>query len=135
MNRNNQLVGALVSSIQGILTVVLLCRDILMVMSTEVICPKGCLANLVFGGVLNHLLLLLLPPPPLAAPTSKSKPEAKPSREQVHLEIDAILRDAEQRRLKRSEQERQMNDAMLTTIFKAVHEDSIPESYLGDLFH
>ena len=33
------------------------------------------------------------------------------TRGQVQTEIDTILRDAEQRRLKRSEQERQMHDA------------------------
>ena len=27
-----------------------------------------------------------------------------------------------------------MHDAMLTTIFKAVHDDSVPESYLGIYF-
>ena len=31
----------------------------------------------------------------------------------------------------RSEQGRQTHDAMLTTIFKAVHEDSMPESHMG----
>ena len=55
-------------------------------------------------------------PPPVPATTPKSKPKAKPTREQVLTEINTALRDAEQRRLKRSEQERQMHDAMLTTL-------------------
>ena len=53
-------------------------------------------------------------PPPIASTTPKSKPKTKPTGEQVQTEIDLILREAEQRRLKRSEQERQMHDAMLT---------------------
>ena len=69
--------------------------------------------------------------PPPAPPASKSKPNAKPSKEQAQTEIVSILRDGEQRRLRRSEHERQVHDAMLTAIFKAVHEDSVPESYLG----
>ena len=68
-------------------------------------------------------------PPPVAPPAPKGKPKAKPSRGQVQTEIASIVRDAEQR-LKRSEHERQVHDAMLTAIFKAIHEDSVPESYL-----
>ena len=59
-------------------------------------------------------------PPPVASLAPKSKPKPKPTRAQVRTEIDTILREAEQRRLKRSEQERQMHDAVLTTILKAV---------------
>ena len=55
----------------------------------------------------------------------RSKPKAKPTREQVQTEIDLILREAEQKRLKRSEEERQMR------VFKAAHEDTLPESHVG----
>ena len=62
---------------------------------------------------------------------SKSKPKAKPTKEQVQTEIDHIMREAQQKRLKPSAEERQMRDAMLAAIFKAVHEDTVPESYVG----
>ena len=68
-------------------------------------------------------------PPP--APSAVPKPKAKPTREQTQREVDTILREAQEKRFKRSEEERQMHDSMLAAIFKAVHEDTAPESYEG----
>ena len=96
-------------------------------------------ADLVFLTLLTTALTVYsstvpMGPPPVASPTPKNKPKAKPTKEQVQIEVDSILKEAEQRRLKNSEQERQIHDAMFTTIFKAVREDSAPEPYM-DLFH
>ena len=66
-------------------------------------------------------------PPP--ASRTAPKPKAKPAREQVQTEINIILRVAQEKRNKRSEEERQIHDCMLAAIFKAVHEDTVPESY------
>ena len=65
-------------------------------------------------------------PPPIASP----KPR-QPTREQVQLEVDAIMRDAEEKRAKRSEQEQQLHDDMLSAIFKSVFEDTVPDSAAG----
>ena len=69
-------------------------------------------------------------PPPVPAPTAKSRPKASHTREQAQTEIGAILSDTEHRRTQRSEEEQQMHDAMLNMIFKAMHEDSVPDFYL-----
>ena len=69
------------------------------------------------------------PPAPSAVP----KPKAKPTREQVQTELDIILREAQEKRNKRSEEERQMHESMLAAILKAVREDTVPESH-EDLF-
>ena len=42
-----------------------------------------------------------------------------------------ILKEAQQKRLKRPAEERQMHDAMLAAIFKAVHEGNVLESCVG----
>ena len=49
----------------------------------------------------------------------------------MQIEVDTIFREAQEKRKKRSADERQMHDAMLVAIFKAIHEDSVPESYVG----
>ena len=65
-------------------------------------------------------------PPAIAAP--KPKP---PSREQVQIEVDAIMRDVEEKRAKRSKQQQQLYDDMLSAIFKSVFEDTVPDSAVG----
>ena len=65
-------------------------------------------------------------PPAIAAP--KPKP---PSREQVQIEVDAIMRDVEEKRAKRSKQQQQLHDDMLSAIFKSVFEDTVPDSAVG----
>ena len=65
-------------------------------------------------------------PPP--ASSAAPKPKAH-TREQVQAEVDIILREAQEKRNKHTEEERQIHDAMLAAIFKAVHEDTVPESY------
>ena len=62
----------------------------------------------------------------MAAP--KQRP---PSREQVQLEVDAIMRDVEEKRTKRSKQQQQLHDDMLSAIFKSVFEDTVPDSAVG----
>ena len=54
-----------------------------------------------------------------------TKPESR------FTEIDLVLRAAEQKRLKHSEEEKQKHDATLTAIFKAARENTVPESYVG----
>ena len=66
------------------------------------------------------------PPAQRAAP----KPKA-PSKEQVQVEGDTIVREAEEKRAKRTSDEQQLHDAMLAAIFKAIFEDTVPESYAG----
>ena len=65
-------------------------------------------------------------PPAIAAP--KQKP---PSREQVQIEVDAIMRNVEEKRAKRSKQQQQLHDNMLSAIFKSVFEDTVPDSAVG----
>ena len=67
-------------------------------------------------------------PPP--AQSVIPKPKA-PSKEQVQIEVDTIFREAQQKRAKRAADEQQLHDAMLAAIFKAVHEDAVPETYAG----
>ena len=55
-----------------------------------------------------------------------------PSREQVQIEVDAIMRDVEEKRPKRSkQQQQQLHDNMLSAIFKSVFEDTVPDSAVG----
>ena len=65
-------------------------------------------------------------PPPVVSP----KPKA-PSREQVQIEVDTIMREVEEKRAKRSEDQQRLHDAMLSTTFKAVFEDTVPDSAVG----
>ena len=65
-------------------------------------------------------------PPAIAAP----KPR-QPSREQVQIEVDAIMREAEEKRAKRSKKQQQLHDDMLSAIFKSVFEDTVPDSAVG----
>ena len=67
-------------------------------------------------------------PPP--AQSAAPKPKA-PSKEQVQIEVDTIIREAEEKRAKRTSDEQQLHDAMLAAISKAVFEDTVPESYAG----
>ena len=64
-------------------------------------------------------------------PAPKTKATTKPTKEQVKTEIDLIMReaDAHQTRQKQSD-ERQMHNAVPAAIFKAVREDTVPESYV-----
>ena len=55
----------------------------------------------------------------------RASPRRATREKQVQTDIDTILCGAEYRRAQRSEEEKQMHDAILTMIFKAVHEDSI----------
>ena len=79
----------------------------------------------------------LAPETPLVLPStvpSKPKPRARPaiaapkprqpSREQVQIEVDAIMREAEEKRAKRSKDQQQLHDDMLSAIFKSVFEDT-----------
>ena len=65
-------------------------------------------------------------PPPVASP----KPKA-PSREQVQIEVDLIMREVDEKRAKRTADQQRRHDAMLSTIFKAVFEDTVPDSAVG----
>ena len=48
--------------------------------------------------------------------------------EQVQIEIDAIMREAEEKRAKRSKDQQQLYDDVLSAIFKSVFEDTVPDS-------
>ena len=52
----------------------------------------------------------------------------------MQIEVDAILREAEERKNKRSSDEQQLHDAMLSAIFKSVSEDTVPDSAVGIYF-
>ena len=65
-------------------------------------------------------------PPPAVSP--KPKP---PSREQVQIEVDAIMREYDEKRAKRTEEQQRLHDAMLSAIFKSVFEDTVPDSATG----
>ena len=67
-------------------------------------------------------------PPPVQSPAPKPK---APSKEQVQIEADTIMREAEEKRTKRTSDEQQLHDAMLATIFKSVFEDTVPENVVG----
>ena len=60
-----------------------------------------------------------------AFPKSKA-----PSREQVQIEVDTIVREVE-KRAKRTSDEKQLHDAMLAAILKSVFEDTVLENYVG----
>ena len=68
-------------------------------------------------------------PPAIAAP--KPRP---PSREQVQIEVDAIMREVEEKRAKRSKQQQQLHDDMLSAILKSVFEDTVPDNAVGIYF-
>ena len=70
-------------------------------------------------------------PPPVQS--SSPKPKA-PTREQVQIEVDTIMREAEEKRAKRSADQQQLHDAMLSAIFKSVFEDTVPDSAVGTSF-
>ena len=65
-------------------------------------------------------------PPPVISP----KPKA-PSREQVQIEVDTIMREVDEKRAKGTADQQGLHDAMLSTIFKAVFEDTVPDSAVG----
>ena len=67
-------------------------------------------------------------PPPVQS--SSPKPKA-PSREQVQIEVDTIMREVEEKRAKRTADQQQLHDAMLSAIFKSVFEDTVPDSAVG----
>ena len=67
-------------------------------------------------------------PPPIQS--SSPKPRA-PSREQVQIEVDTIMREVEEKRSKRTADQQRLHDAMLSTIFKSVFEDTVPDSAVG----
>ena len=68
--------------------------------------------------------------PPIQS--SSPKPKA-PSREQVQIEVDTIMREVEEKRasLRRTADQQQLHDAMLSAIFKSVFEDTVPDSAVG----
>ena len=70
-------------------------------------------------------------PMPKGPPASAAPKPRPPSREQVQLEVDAIMRDVEEKRAKRSKQQQQLHDDMLSAIFKSVFEDTVPDSAVG----
>ena len=47
------------------------------------------------------------------------------------MEVDTIMREADEKRNKRSSNEQQLHDAMLSAIFKSVFEDTVPDSAVG----
>ena len=63
-------------------------------------------------------------------PLQLRKPR-QPSREQVQIEVDAIMREAEEKRARRSKDQQQLHDDMLSAIFKSVFEDTVPDSAVG----
>ena len=65
-------------------------------------------------------------PPPAVSP--KPKP---PSREQVQIEVDTIMREVDEKRAKRTADQQRLRDAMLSTIFKSVFEDTVPDGAVG----
>ena len=67
-------------------------------------------------------------PPPVQSSSPKPRP---PSREQVQIEVDTIMREVEEKRDKRSADQQRLHDAMLSVIFKTVFEDTIPDSAVG----
>ena len=71
-------------------------------------------------------------PRPMAPPPAAAAPKPRPpSREQVQIEVDAIMREAEEKRAKRTKDQRQLHDAMLSAIFKSIFEDTVPDSAVG----
>ena len=49
----------------------------------------------------------------------------------MQIEVDAIMRETEEKRAKRTEDQRRLRDAMLSAIFKSVFEDTVPDSAVG----
>ena len=49
----------------------------------------------------------------------------------MQIEVDAIMREVEEKRSKRSKQQQQLRDDMLSAIFKSVFEDTVPDSAVG----
>ena len=49
----------------------------------------------------------------------------------MQIEVDTIMREVEEKRAKRSADEQQLHDAMLSAIFKSVFEDTVPDSAVG----
>ena len=46
----------------------------------------------------------------------------------MQIEVDAIMREAEEKRAKRTADQQHLHDAMLSAIFKSVFEDTVPDS-------
>ena len=67
-------------------------------------------------------------PPPVQSSSPKPRP---PSREQVQIEVDTIMREVEEKRAKRSADQQRVHDSMLSVIFKSVFEDTVPDSAVG----
>ena len=70
-------------------------------------------------------------PRPIAPPAASAPKARQPSREQVQIEVDAIMREVEEKQTKRSRQQQQLHDDMLSAIFKSVFEDTVPDSAVG----
>ena len=70
-------------------------------------------------------------PKPMAPPAVAAPKPRPPSREQVQIEVDAIMREVEEKRTKRTKDQQQLHDAMLSAIFKSVFEDTVPDSAVG----
>ena len=67
-------------------------------------------------------------PPPVQSSSPKPRP---PSREQVQIEVDTIMREIEEKRAKRSADQQRLHDSMLSVIFKSVFEDTVPDNAVG----
>ena len=67
-----------------------------------------------------------MPKGPPAIATPKPRP---PSREQVQIEVDAIMRDVEEKRTKRSKQQQQLHDNMLSAIRGAKQGGNLPPPF------
>ena len=94
--------------------------------------PKGPVVPVfdISSSIASSPATTLAPETPLVLPStvpSKPKPRARPamaapkprppSREQVQIEVDAIMREAEEKRAKRSKDQQQLYDDMLSAIF------------------
>ena len=70
------------------------------------------------------------PPPAPSVPSQCLLPRSK-CRSRLILSSGRHKKCFEEKRNKRTAGERQIHDAMLAAIFKAVHEDTVPASYVG----
>ena len=76
---------------------------------------------------------LLLAVPGTPASSARAAPPALPrsTPPSTSIELDAIMREAEEKRAKRSKDQQRLYDDMLSAIFKSVFEDTVPDSAVG----
>ena len=72
-------------------------------------------------------------PPPVERYVVPSGPAVAPNFRMADFPMifTGLLMETEEKRAKRTSDEQQLHDAMLAAIFKAVFEDTVPESYAG----